>query len=55
LDETTDNSCFGKMLSIQAKTGLPLAYVTTGQRVPDDISFPDAHAIAARILTTVPL
>jgi flagellar biosynthesis protein FlhF len=55
LDEATDNSCFGKMLSIQAKTGLPLAYVTTGQRVPDDITFPDAHAIAARILTTVPL
>ncbi len=52
LDEATDNSCFGKVLTIQAKYGLPLAYVTTGQKVPDDITFPDAHAIAARILTT---
>ena len=55
LDEATDNACFGKLLTIQAKTGLPLAYVTTGQKVPDDITFPDAHAIAARILTTAVL
>ena len=52
LDEATDNACFGKLLTVQAKTGLPLAYVTTGQKVPDDITFPDAHAIAARILST---
>ena len=52
LDEATDNSCFGKVLSVQARHGLPLAYVTTGQRVPDDITFPDAHTIAARLLTT---
>lgn len=52
LDEATDNSCFGKLLTVQAKYGLPLAYVTTGQKVPDDITFPDAHAIAARLLTT---
>lgn len=52
LDEATDNSCFGKLLTLQAKHGLPLAYVTTGQKVPDDITVPDAHAIAARILTT---
>jgi flagellar biosynthesis protein FlhF len=52
LDEATDNACFGKLLTVQAKSGLPLAYVTTGQKVPDDITFPDAHAIAARILTT---
>lgn len=55
LDEATDNACFGKLLTIQAKSGLPLAYVTTGQKVPDDITFPDAHAIAARILTTAVL
>lgn len=51
LDEATDNSCFGKVLTIQARHGLPLAYVTTGQKVPDDITFPDAHAISARLLT----
>jgi flagellar biosynthesis protein FlhF len=55
LDEATDNACFGKLLTIQAKFGIPLAYVTTGQKVPDDIAFPDSHAIAARILSTAVL
>ena len=50
LDEACDNACFGRLLTMQAKYGLPVAYVTTGQKVPDDILFPDAHAIAARIL-----
>jgi flagellar biosynthesis protein FlhF len=52
LDEATDNACFGKLLTVQAKFGIPLAYVTTGQKVPDDIAFPDSHAISARILST---
>ncbi|MEO7717664.1 MAG: flagellar biosynthesis protein FlhF [Capsulimonas sp.] len=52
LDEATDSACFGKLLTMQAKYGIPLAYVTTGQKVPDDIAFPDSHAIAARILST---
>ena len=55
LDEATDNACFGKLLTVQAKYGLPLAYVTTGQKVPDDIAVPDAHAIAARIISTAVL
>ena len=50
LDEASDNACFGRLLTLQAKCGLPVAYVTTGQKVPDDIMFPDSHAIAARIL-----
>jgi flagellar biosynthesis protein FlhF len=52
LDEATDSACFGKLLTVQAKHGLPLAYVTTGQKVPDDIAVPDAHAIAARIVSS---
>ncbi len=52
LDEATDSACFGKVLTVQARHGLPLAYVTTGQRVPDDIAVPDAHAIAARIVSS---
>jgi flagellar biosynthesis protein FlhF len=51
LDEAIDSACFGKLLTVQAKYGLPLAYVTTGQRVPDDLAVPDAHAIAARIVS----
>ena len=52
LDEASDHTCFGRLLTLQAKYGLPLAYVTTGQKVPDDIVLPDAHAIASRILST---
>ena len=52
LDEASDHTCFGRLLTLQAKFGLPLAFVTTGQRVPDDILLPDAHAIASRILST---
>lgn len=52
LDEASDHTCFGRLLTLQAKFGLPLAFVTTGQRVPDDIVLPDAHAIASRILST---
>lgn len=52
LDEATDNSCFGKLLTAQAKHGLPLAYLTTGQKIPDDLALPNVHAIAAKIVTT---
>ena len=52
LDEASDHTCFGRLLTLQAKFGLPLAFVTTGQRVPDDILLPDAHAIASRILSS---
>lgn len=52
LDEASDHTCFGRLLTLQAKFGLPLAFVTTGQRVPDDILLPDAHAIASRILAS---
>ena len=52
LDEASDHTCFGRLLTLQAKFGLPLAFVTTGQRVPDDIVLPDSHAIASRILAT---
>ena len=51
LDEASDHTCFGRLLTLQAKHGLPLAFVTTGQKVPDDIVLPDAHAIASRILS----
>ena len=50
LDEAADNTCFGRAFSLQVKYELPLAYLTTGQWVPDDIALPDAAAIASRIL-----
>jgi len=51
LDETIDSTCFGHLLNVQAKLGIPLTYITNGQRVPDDLMSADAHAIAARLLT----
>jgi flagellar biosynthesis protein FlhF len=50
LDEAADNTYLGHLLGTQAKLGIPLAFVTTGQRVPDDLSRPDTHAIADKIL-----
>ncbi|MBV9850352.1 MAG: hypothetical protein JO250_11815 [Armatimonadetes bacterium] len=52
LDEAADNTCLGRMFSLQVKYDLPLAYLTTGQWVPDDIALPDAAVIASRILST---
>jgi flagellar biosynthesis protein FlhF len=55
LDESVDNSCLGHLLNMQAKLGIPLSYITNGQRVPDDLLLADAHAIAARLLSTASL
>ena len=53
IDEATDNACFGRMFSLQVQYDLPLAYLTTGQWVPDDIALPDAAVLASRILSPV--
>jgi flagellar biosynthesis protein FlhF len=55
IDESVDNACLGHLLNMQVKTGIPLAYITNGQRVPDDLLTADANAIAARLLSTVSL
>lgn len=47
LDET--NSC-GSLLNILERTGLPLAYFTTGQKVPEDIEAADGRRLARIIL-----
>ena len=52
LDESVDNACLGHLLNAQAKFGLPISYITNGQRVPDDLMAADAHAVAARLLST---
>jgi flagellar biosynthesis protein FlhF len=54
LDEAADEAYLGRMLNVQTKFGLPLAYFTNGQRVPDDLSRPDAHLIADKILPQGP-
>ena len=48
-----DEACrFGAIYNLSAITGRPVAYLTTGQKVPDDIEFPDAAALAGMVLGT---
>lgn len=42
----------GVLINIASRTELPLAYVTDGQRVPEDIRRAQSDEIAARILNT---
>jgi flagellar biosynthesis protein FlhF len=47
LDEATG---LGHLLPLVDRCGLPLSYVTNGQRVPDDIAVADARQLAATML-----
>jgi len=47
LDET---SSYGTLLNIEDKTGIPITYLTTGQKVPEDIEIAKGSAIAELIL-----
>lgn len=47
LDET---SCLGNILNMKLKTGVSIAYVTSGQVVPDDIGIFDPQKIARSLL-----
>ncbi|AKX93540.1 flagellar biosynthesis protein FlhF [Moorella thermoacetica] len=50
LDET---SCPGVMVTVAAAAGVPLAYVTAGQDVPDDLEVADPYLLAERIWKAV--
>ncbi|MGI9859985.1 flagellar biosynthesis protein FlhF [Moorella naiadis] len=50
LDET---SCPGVVVTVTAAAGVPLAYITTGQDVPDDLEVADPHYLAERIWKAV--
>ncbi|MCD6462494.1 MAG: flagellar biosynthesis protein FlhF [Thermotogae bacterium] len=50
LDETRTH---GSIPEIIAESGLPLAFITDGQRVPDDIRVPDPEDIASKIVERV--
>lgn len=47
LDETIR---YGSLFNLVRRSGLPVAYVTTGQNVPRDIQLADARAMAVRLL-----
>jgi flagellar biosynthesis protein FlhF len=50
LDEAV---ALGSCLSLTHRTGLPLAFVTAGQRVPEDLTVAEAPALAARLIERV--
>lgn len=43
----------GDALSLSIKENLPLSYITDGQRVPEDLSVPDAHMLTIKALSCV--
>ncbi len=45
----------GAVLETVAKSGLPLAYVCTGQRVPEDLQIASAQSLTDRILMNQPV
>lgn len=47
LDET---SSYGTLLNVADRTGIPLSYLTTGQKVPEDIEVADGGKLAGLIL-----
>ena len=50
LTKLDEAACFGSVLDLAAYSKLPIAYVTTGQEVPDDIEIAKPHALARLIL-----
>lgn len=50
LDEAV---ALGSCLSLTHRTHLPLAFVTAGQRVPEDLAIAQAHTLAARLIERV--
>jgi flagellar biosynthesis protein FlhF len=50
VDETADDQCIGTMINAMTQHVLPLAYITDGARVPDDLHIADAREIAERLL-----
>ncbi len=47
LDET---STYGTILNVSDRVGIPLSYITTGQKVPEDISIAEPSSLAGLIL-----
>lgn len=47
LDESTT---FGNMLNVAVKHPLPISYVTTGQRVPEDVEVAEANKLASLVV-----
>ncbi len=47
LDESTT---FGNMLNVGIKHPLPISYVTTGQRVPEDVEVAEANKLASLVV-----
>ncbi len=51
LTKTDEAVRFGNCVNLCVRVGLPIAYFTTGQRVPEDIQPADARWLACRVLS----
>lgn len=49
LDETTT---YGTIYSVAAQCGIPVSYLTTGQKVPEDIEVADGEKLAAIVMNS---
>ena len=47
LDET---SSYGTLLNVADRTGIPLSYLTTGQKVPEDLEIAEGGKLASLIV-----
>ncbi len=50
LTKTDEAVRFGNCVNLCVRVGLPIAYFTTGQRVPEDIQPADARWLACKVL-----
>lgn len=50
LDEST---AFGNMLNVAFRKPLPISYVTTGQRVPEDVEVAESKKLASLVIPTL--
>ncbi len=54
LTKTDETVCFGPAYSIACQTNMPLSYLTTGQRVPEDIEIASAERVIDLLVGEVP-
>lgn len=53
LTKLDEAQTLGDALSLSIKEAIPIAYITDGQRVPEDLQVPDRHLITIRALSCV--
>jgi flagellar biosynthesis protein FlhF len=50
LTKVDESTCFGEIFTLLAHTRVPLSYLTTGQRTPEDIELASAERIVDLVM-----